>query len=40
MKMEYAASPGEALERALAAKGKDARIAVIPNGVSVVVKRR
>ena len=40
MKMEYAASPGEALERALAAKGKDERIAVIPHGVSVVVKRR
>ena len=30
MKMEYAASPGEALERALAAKGKDFVVVIDP----------
>ncbi len=37
MKMEYAASLQEALQRAYAIKGEGATLTVIPNGVSVIV---
>jgi nickel-dependent lactate racemase len=38
MHMEHAFTFEEALERALEIKGKDAKITVIPDGVSVIVK--
>jgi nickel-dependent lactate racemase len=37
MHMEHAFTPGEALARAFEMKGKDARVTVIPDGVSVIV---
>ena len=38
MKMEYAASLPEALERAYEIKGKDASLTYIPDGISVIVR--
>ena len=38
MKMEYAASLPEAMERAYALKGKDATVTYIPDGISVIVR--
>ena len=39
MKMEYAPSLEEAFARARALKGASARVAVIPNGVSLIIKQ-
>ena len=39
MKMEYASSLEEAYARARALKGASARVAVIPNGVSLIIKQ-
>ena len=39
MKMEYAPSLEEAYARARALKGASARVAVIPNGVSLIIKQ-
>lgn len=39
MHMEHASTIEEAIERALKIKGKNAKIAVIPDGVSVIVKK-
>ena len=39
MKMEYAPSLDEAYARARALKGASARVAVIPNGVSLIIKQ-
>ena len=36
MKLDTAATPGEALEKAFARCGKNAKVAVIPEGVSVI----
>ena len=38
MKMSFAPSLDEAMEMAFAKKGKDAKVTVIPNGISVIVK--
>ena len=38
MHMEYAATFDEAMRRALAIKGDDASVTVIPDGVSVIVR--
>jgi nickel-dependent lactate racemase len=38
MHMQHAFTFEEALERAFAIKGKDAKISVVPDGVSVVVR--
>ncbi|MCI2106436.1 MAG: nickel-dependent lactate racemase [Intestinimonas sp.] len=38
MKMEYCPDVNEALDRAYAAKGKDAHVVAIPNGISVIVE--
>ena len=38
MKMEYAASLSEAMEKAYALKGKDAAVTYIPDGISVIVR--
>ena len=41
MKLDVAATPEEALEKAFARCGRDAKVAVIPEGVSVIpVKRK
>jgi nickel-dependent lactate racemase len=40
MHMRHAYTLGEAIAKALKIKGKDARIAVIPDGVSVIVKKK
>jgi nickel-dependent lactate racemase len=40
MHMEHAATLPEALDRAFAIKGRDAKVAVIPDGVSVIVGDR
>jgi nickel-dependent lactate racemase len=37
MHMEHAATPREALEKAFRLKGPDARVTVVPDGVSVIV---
>lgn len=38
MHMEHASTFEEALKRAYEIKGKDAKVAVIPDGVSVIVR--
>ena len=38
MHMEHAATVDEALKRAFSLKGRDAKVAVIPDGVSVIVR--
>ena len=40
MKLEPAVSPGAALERAFACCGENAKVAVIPDGVSVIPVKR
>ena len=39
MKMDYAATLEEAFERAQSEKGSSAKITVIPDGISVIVKQ-
>ena len=38
MKLEYAPDLDTALDRAYEAKGKDAHLVIIPNGISVIVE--